>query len=75
MTCFFCKGSMENNVTTHFSDLGTCVIVVKNVPCHTCVQCGEVAYSLNVGERIEQIIAALKNSMAEVAIVQYSEAA
>jgi len=75
MTCFFCKGSMENSVTTHFSDLGTCVIVVKNVPCHTCIQCGEVAYSLNVGERIEQIIAALKNSMAEVAIVQYSEAA
>jgi len=72
MTCFFCKGSMEANNTTHFADLDSCITVIKNVPCHTCTQCGEVAYSLDVGERIEQIINMLKGSLTEVAIVQYS---
>ena len=75
MTCFFCKGTMEDSTTTHFADLGTCIIVIKNVPCHTCTQCGEVAYKLDVGERLEQIIDMLKNSLTEVAIVHYSDMA
>jgi len=75
MTCFFCKGIMEDGTTTHFTDLGSCIIIIKNVPCHTCVQCGEVIYRLDVGERLEQIIDTLKNSLTEVAIVHYSDAA
>ena len=75
MTCFFCKSVMELNTTTHFADLGSSITIIKNVPCHTCTQCGEVVFSLDVGERIEQIIDTLKNSLTEVAIVQYSIAA
>jgi len=72
MACFFCKGSMEKSITTYFSDLGSCIVVVKAVPCHKCTQCGEVAYSLDVGERLEQIIGNLRDSLTEVAIVSYS---
>ena len=75
MTCFFCKGTMEESTTTHFTDLGSCIVIAKNVPCHSCTQCGEVAYSLAVGERLEQIIGNLKDSLAEVAIVIYSDSA
>ena len=75
MTCFFCKGTMEDGTTTYFSDLGSCIIIVKNVPCHICTQCSETVYSLEVGERLEQIVESLKNSLAEVAIVQYSNEA
>jgi len=64
---------MEDGTTTHFADLGSCIIVIKNVPCHTCPQCGEVIYRLNVGERLEQIIDALRDSLSEVAIVHYSD--
>jgi len=71
MTCFFCKGTMKDDITTHFADLGTCIIIIKNVPCYTCTQCAEVAYGLEVGERLEQIISTLKNSLIEVAIVHY----
>ena len=75
MTCFFCKGTMEDGTTTHFTDLGTCIIIIKNVPCYTCAQCGEIAYRLDVGERLEQIIDKLKSSLTEVAIVHYSDTA
>jgi len=64
---------MKASDTTHFADLGYCITLIKNVPCHTCTQCGEVTYSFDVGERIEQIIDTLKNSLAEVYIVQYSD--
>ena len=74
MVCFFCKDIMKNGATKHFTDLGSCIIIIKNVPCHTCTQCGEVVFELDVGERLEQIIEKLKNSLTEVAIVHYSDA-
>lgn len=55
------------------ADIGTCIIIIRNVPCHKCLQCGEVSYSLDVGERLEQMVDALKDTMTEVAIVKYSD--
>ena len=72
MTCFFCKGTMETDITTYFSDLGSSIVIIKSVPCHKCTQCGEVAYPLEIGERLEQIIDTLRNSQTEVAIVNYT---
>ena len=72
MTCLICQGSMEVDTASHFADTGSCSIIIKNVPCNKCTQCGEVVFSLTVGKRLEQIISTLKNSFAEVAVVQYS---
>lgn len=33
MTCFFCKGNLENSTTTHMIELEHCILIVKNVPC------------------------------------------
>ena len=66
---------MEDSTTTYFADLGTCISIIKSVPCHICSQCGEVAYKIDVGERIEQIIDSMKNSLTEVAIVHFSHKA
>lgn len=75
MTCFFCKGDMEIGVTTHCTELNSCIVVIKNVPCHVCSQCGAVVYMLDVGKKLEQIIASTRNSLSEVAIINYSSAA
>ena len=41
-TCFFCKnGTVIHTVTTYMVDLETCIVIVKNVPCEECTQCGE----------------------------------
>ena len=53
--CFFCKGEMEKTHTNHFEDFGNCFIIIKNVPCLKCTQCGEVAFSGKTVERIEEI--------------------
>jgi YgiT-type zinc finger domain-containing protein len=75
MTCAYCRGNYENGFTTYMSDMGNCVIIVKNVPCLICDQCGEVSYHGAVYERLEQIVGMLRDSATEVAIIKYSEAA
>ena len=71
--CFFCKGTLNNGSTAHFADLGSCMIIIKNVPCQICEQCGEVVYSGEVVRRLEQIIKTMKNSLTEIAVVTYSD--
>lgn len=75
MTCFFCKGEMLPGTTTFMKDLDSCIIIIKNVPCNKCSQCGEVSYSGVTIKRIEEIIAGLKDNLAEIAVVYYSKAA
>jgi hypothetical protein len=55
-------------------DLGNCIVIIKNVPCNKCTQCGEISYSGSTVKKIEAIINQLKNSLTEVAIVNYSAA-
>jgi YgiT-type zinc finger domain-containing protein len=73
MKCFFCKGKIADGLTTHVTDLGSCIIIIRNVPCHKCTQCREISYSLGVGERLEQITEALKSGVTEIAVVHYSD--
>ena len=75
MTCFFCKGEKENSFTIDVTDLGSCIVIVRGVPCYKCKQCGETTFDLIVGERLEQIVDALKDSITEIAVVQYSSVA
>ena len=74
MTCFFCKGDMEDTTTTHVVEIGERIIIIKNVPCHKCKQCGEVAYTGSVVERLEQITKQLEKVLTEIAVVNYSAA-
>ena len=52
MTCFFCKGEMKPDTTIHTVQLKNCVVVIKNVPCMKCEQCGEVILSADTIEKI-----------------------
>ena len=40
MTCFYCKGNIESSTTTYMTDYQGCYIIIKNVPCEKCSQCG-----------------------------------
>jgi YgiT-type zinc finger domain-containing protein len=75
MTCFFCKGNLEHGTTKHHADLGAYDVIIRDVPCRKCTQCGEIVFNIKVGERLEQIIDAIKDSVSEVKVVQYSEIA
>ena len=74
MKCFFCKGDLFDGTTTHVVTLQNCIVIVKNVPCSKCKQCGETYFDDAVAEKLERIVEAVKHSiMSEVAIVEYSQ--
>ena len=74
MKCFFCKGSMVESTTNYMADLDGHFIIIRNVPCHKCTQCGEVTYSGTVAARLDELVTALEKMMAEVAIIDYEAA-
>lgn len=74
MNCFFCKGEIEDALTTYMVDLGATIIIIKDVPCHRCSQCGEESFTGSVVEKIEQIVESLKVPATEFAIVHYDVA-
>ena len=43
--CMFCKcDTVKQSTTTHVVNYKNSIIVIKNVPCEECEQCGEKYY-------------------------------
>ena len=74
MNCFFCKGDIEEGkLNTYMVDLGNCIIIIKKVPARECNQCGAVSYNHDVAIQLEKIVNSMRNSMMEIAVVNYSD--
>lgn len=44
--CMYCRATKTHeSTTTHVVDYDSCVVVVRNVPCIECDQCGERYYT------------------------------
>ena len=71
MNCFYCKGTIKDSVTTHVVKLKKCIIIIKNVPCTECVQCGETFYDNDMALQIDKIVKELKTAITEVVIIDY----
>lgn len=59
--------------TTHVVNYNGSIIVIKNVPCEECDQCGEIFYTDEVAERLEKIVDKAKQMLQEVTIIDYSK--
>lgn len=76
MKCLSCKsGNMEESTTTYTTVLKNCILIIKNVPCMKCEQCGEVLYNADILEKIDDIIAMAEKMASEVSIIDYSKVA
>lgn len=72
MNCCFCGGNMVEDKTTYFEELKNTIVIIKNVPCHKCSQCGEVVYNALVVERLQNIVKRLEKELTEIAVVNYT---
>ena len=75
MSCFYCKGDINPSTTVYTAQIGNAIIVIKNVPCEECDQCGEIEISHDVMMNIDRIIKTAKQLMQEVAVIDYQTAA
>lgn len=74
--CMFCKcDTVTPSLTTHVVNYNGAIIVIKNVPCEECEQCGEKFYTDDVAEKLEEMVNAAKQMMQEIAVLDYSKVA
>lgn len=74
--CMFCKcDTVIASFTTHVVNYNGSIIVIKNVPCEECEQCGEKYYTDDVAEKIEKLVSLAKQMMQEIAVLDYSKVA
>jgi len=73
-SCLSCKnGTYIEATTTYFSELKDCMIIIKNVPCMKCSQCGEVMYSGSVAEKLDELMDKAESIASELLIVNYRD--
>lgn len=74
--CMFCKcKETVPSRTTHVVNYNNCIIVIKNVPCDECVQCGEKFYSSTVVKKLDELVATAKKLLQEVSVIDYDKVA
>ena len=71
MTCFMCKGSIEDRQTSFLVDVENCIVIIKNVPSQVCKQCGERSHSDSVAAELERIVSEARKTITEVTIINY----
>ena len=72
MKCISCGAGSSFGTTTDVTDLGSCLVIVRNVPCHKCSECDEIMYTGEVVKKLENITAVAKVSMNELTVVDFS---
>ena len=72
MKCMECGGRYAETKRTHVVDMKSYLIIIRNVPCLECVQCGDAIYTDADATRLDEIVQSLKNFMGEIAVVEYS---
>lgn len=66
--CVFCGGSLQESTTDYVEKIDNYVVVIKNVPCEKCNQCGEEYFSTPVAEKIESILDSIQKISSEITV-------
>ena len=74
MMCMKCGTTAEKGFTTSVTELGNCLVIIRNVPCFKCSECNEITYTADVVKRLEDMITASKNLLQEISIIDYAKA-
>lgn len=76
MRCLSCKmEEMEEARNSYFAQLNNCYVIIENVPCYKCKQCGEVYYKASVLEKIDMLLEKIENVASKIFIMDYNQAA
>ena len=75
MLCMECGAEAEKSVTTDVTDLGKCLVIIRNVPCYKCTECNEIIYTADVVKHLERLVEQAKKLMQEVLIIDCADVA
>ena len=76
MRCTSCRsGEMEASKTTYFAQLKDCYVIIENVPCLKCLQCGDIVFRGSIVEKIDDILNNLEKIVSKISIIDYNKVA
>ena len=75
MKCMRCGNDSYKSLTTEAVELDGGVLVIRNIPCYKCEICDEIYFTGDVVKQLEKIIAAAKQHIQELSVVNYATAA
>ena len=67
--CPLCGGKKKPGSTTFTADLGTGVVVVRNVPATVCDQCGADWIDDKTAQRLEEVMVDARKKRLEVEVI------
>ncbi len=74
--CNYCKNdNFTKSITTHVVSFDDYTIIIKNVPCEECTQCGEKYYTNDVALILDKMVREAKKQMQEISIIDYKKVA
>ena len=73
MKCFKCGADVIKSTTTDVTDLGNCIVIVRNVPCYKCSECAEVIYTGDTIRRLDAIVEQAKKALSEISVIDYGK--
>ena len=66
---------MYESTNSYFVKLENCYVIIENVPCYKCKQCGVVYYKASVLEKIDDILEKIENIASKIFIMDYRKSA
>jgi YgiT-type zinc finger domain-containing protein len=74
MKCGICKAEMNETTVTYTEDIEQGVIVIRHVPAHVCIECGNKWYSGTVATQLENMIDRFASSAGtEVSVINFEK--
>ena len=72
---FYLRRNYGTRTDNFFSQLKNCILIVKNVPCSKCRQCGEEYFDGDTIDRLEDLMQTAENLASELLIIEYNTTA
>ena len=66
--CGFCKGNLKQDTTEYIEKLDNHVVLITDVPCEKCQQCGEAFFNTKVVKSIEHIMDGIQKISSEISL-------
>lgn len=66
---------MKEAVAPYFAELPQGYLIIENVPCRRCDQCGETVFANSVVKKIEAILCAHQQNAPKVTVLDFHSAA
>lgn len=66
--------SFDMSTTVQAFEFNGCIVVIKNIPCKRCTNCGDVYYDNEVGKKLDKILAQAKTALSqELTLIDFAK--